>query len=1068
MRRIVLIVAGLFAAAVQGACPVRVASVEAGFEAERAGLRADDCLLRWRQGEGKSRPLTDPLDLIYVENEQAPRGDLRLQRRRGQDTRWITMPTAQFSMIAWPAMPPALTAQVRQWHAGLAEREATALPRTPELAELPPRRRAALHLAAAQALELRSAKLQDAELAAAIDLLDAPEHARPRASLLLRRCRANQLAFQLERATPICGEAARALAGPGFEVTRLRLQSTQADLLRMQSRAAEAESATRELLAAALGLVPESLLTAEAHFKLGSILHVQSRLVESLAEIDAAQALIGRIGSAPYFASILSSQRGLTLKASGDFDAAEEALAHTVRLRESFAPDSMDLARALNNLATLSIDRDALIEAEPLVQRALAIKRKRGVSPRDVASSLAGLAHIALARGRLAEADRYSAEALAAERSTGVESEELSARLLGRARVEIRLARHEQAQQSIDEARRISESRLAGGSRAALPWLYQAELDLARARPAAALAAAQRAEAMQRASGGQDRDLPFALQILGDAHSELGQHQAARRAYAEAVSLRRPTVPDSLELANSLWHLGRSERALDDLPRAREHLCEAVAVLDRQRWRWSGERNDHFELNRRTAPIYRDCARAELEAGHPQAAFDRLEHGRARVLLEQMGLRRTELLDSLPDDLRRTLREAASDPTRRPAAQQAVAAIAPAIAATLYPQPPGYPELRAQMEPGSAALGFVRFEDGRSYLLLVLPEATEPRFVPVPASAARLDQAVAELLRLAADPHSSTQAIDILARQLDRWLIAPVASELAGRTHLLLVPDEHLAVLPFALLRDANGRHLFERVALRQAASFASAALAARQPAAHGTQLLLVAEPRGRALQIATADPTRGGGPIDLPELPGVVQEAGALAGLYAGALDLRMGPAATVEGLYAGLAQARWLHVAAHGLLDTAQPMESALVLAAPQDGSGAGLWSALEMLRGPAIPADLVSVSACSLGGGRALAGEGLLGVRHALRAAGAREVLSSLWDVSDHAGAELMVQFHRALRAGARSDQALRLAQQRLAGSQPSAAAVRGVGGVARAATPLAPHPYYWAGFVLDGVW
>ncbi len=1065
--RLAILLALLLATAAHGACPVRVASVEAGFEAERAGLRAGDCLLRWRDADGPSRPLADPLDLMYLEQERAPRGKLWLERRRGAESRWIAMPTSQFSMIAWPSMSQPLGTLVRTWYRGLADQPASGLPPSPLLAGLPPRRRAALHLAAAQALELRSAKLQDAELAAAIDLLDAPEHVRPRASLLLRRCRANQLAFQLQQATSICKEAARALAGPGFEVTRLRLLSTQADLLRMQSRAAEAEKATRELLSAALGLVPESLLTAEAHFKLGSILHVQSRLAESLAEIDAAQALIGRIGSGPYFASILSSQRGLTLKASGDFDATEEALALTVRLRESFAPDSLDLARALNNLATLSIDRDALIEAEPLVQRALAIKRKRGVSPRDVASSLAGLAHIAMARGRLDEADRYSAEAVAAERSAGVESEELAARLLGRARVEIRLARFESAQQSIDEARRISESRLAGSSRAALPWLYQAELDLARARPADALAAAQRAEALQRANGVQDRDLPFALQIIGDAHSELGHHQAARRAYAEAVSHRRPTVPDSLELANSLWRLGRSERALGDPVSARAHLCEAVAVLDRQRWRWSGERNDHFELNRRTAPIYRDCARAELEAGHPQAAFDRLEHGRARVLLEQMGLRRTELLDSLPDELRRTLREAASDPTRRPAAQRAVAAIAPAVAATLYPQPPGYAKLRAQMEPGSAALGFVRFEDGRSHLLLMLPEAAEPRFIPVQATAASLDQAVAELVRLAADPRSSTQTIDTLARQLDRWLIAPVAPALVGRTRLLLVPDEHLAVLPFALLRDAAGRHLFERVPLRQAASFGSAALAAQRQRSDATQLLLVAEPRGRALRLGDSLLARGAGPIDLPALPGVVQEADALAGLYAGALDLRTGPAATVEGLYAGVPRARWLHVAAHGLLDTEQPMESALVLAAPQDG-GAGLWSALDILRGPAIPADLVSLSACGVGGGRALAGEGLIGMRHALRAAGAREVLSALWDVSDSAGAELMVHFHRALRAGARSDQALRLAQQRLSGSQPSAAAVRGVGGVARSATPLAPHPYYWAGFVLDGVW
>lgn len=1067
--RLALLLTLLLSAAAHSACPVRVASVEAGFEAERAGLRAGDCLLRWREGDGPAQPLADPLDLVHLEYEVAPRGALRLQRQRGQKTRWIAMPTSQFNLIAWPAMPAALSRQVRDWSAGLADQPATGLPSAPLLDRLPPRRRAALHLAAAQALELRSAALQDAELAAAIALLSAPTDARVRASLLYRRCRANQLAFQVEAAEQRCNEAAQALAGPGHAVTRLRLAGTRVDLLRMQTRSAEAERAARELLDALMQQVPDSLLTAEAHFKLASILHLQSRHAESLAEIEAAEALVGRIGSAPYFASVLSNQRGLTLKATGDFDAAEEALARTVRLREAYAPDSLDLARALNNLATVSIDRDALLDAEPLLQRALEIRRRRGVVARDTAATLGGLAHIALTRGRLVEADRYSAEALTAERSAGVASQELATRLLGRARVDIRLARYEAAQQAIEEARGISESRLAGSSYAALPWLYQAELDLARARPADALAAARRAAALQRANGVQERDLPFALQYIGDAQGELGDHAAARDAYAEAVTLRRPSVPDSLALANSLWRLGRSERALGDQASARAHLCEAVAVLDRQRWHWSAERDDQFELNQRTAPIFRDCAQAELEAGNPQAAFDQLEQGRARVLLEQMALRRTELLESLPETLRRRLRDAGRDPAQRPAAIQALAAAAPAIAATLYPQPPAFAELRRQMQPGTAALAFVRFEDARTYLLLVLPEERAPRFIPVAATAATLDSAVAELLRLVADPRSSTQAIDTLARQLDGWLVAPAAAYLAGRSQLLLVPDEHFAVLPFALLRDGAGRSLFERVPLRQAASFASAAMASQRAKSRGTQLLLVAEPRGRALGPGDSSLVRGAARIDLPALPGVVEETGTLAGLYAGELDLRLGPAATVAGLYAGLPQARWLHVAAHGLLDTEQPMESALVLAAPEDGSGAGLWTALDILRGPAIAADLVSLSACRLGGGRALPGEGLLGVRHALRAAGAREVLSSLWDVSDSAGAELMVQFHRALRAGARSDQALRLAQQRLAGSHRSPdAEVRGVGGVARSTASLAPHPYYWAGFVLDGVW
>ena len=63
------------------------------------------------------------------------------------------MPTSQFNLVAWPAMPAALSRQVRDWSAGLADQPATGLPSAPLLDRLPPRRRAALHLAAAQALD---------------------------------------------------------------------------------------------------------------------------------------------------------------------------------------------------------------------------------------------------------------------------------------------------------------------------------------------------------------------------------------------------------------------------------------------------------------------------------------------------------------------------------------------------------------------------------------------------------------------------------------------------------------------------------------------------------------------------------------------------------------------------------------------------------------------------------------------------------------------------------------------------------------------------------------------------
>jgi CHAT domain-containing protein len=49
-----------------------------------------------------------------------------------------------------------------------------------------------------------------------------------------------------------------------------------------------------------------------------------------------------------------------------------------------------------------------------------------------------------------------------------------------------------------------------------------------------------------------------------------------------------------------------------------------------------------------------------------------------------------------------------------------------------------------------------------------------------------------------------------------------------------------------------------------------------------------------------------------------------------------------------------------------------------------------------------------------GQPLTGEGLLGLRSAFSAAGARTVVASLWDVSDESTAFWMQSFYAALRA------------------------------------------------------
>lgn len=92
-----------------------------------------------------------------------------------------------------------------------------------------------------------------------------------------------------------------------------------------------------------------------------------------------------------------------------------------------------------------------------------------------------------------------------------------------------------------------------------------------------------------------------------------------------------------------------------------------------------------------------------------------------------------------------------------------------------------------------------------------------------------------------------------------------------------------------------------------------------------------------------------------------------------------------------------------------------------------------------------------ACESGLGAVKSGEGTIGLRRALLAAGAKQVLSALWPVPDEATLELMKRFYRALWSGK-----LSAADALTAAQRETIAADRKRGG------RLGPRG--WAGFVV----
>ncbi|KAB2958427.1 MAG: CHAT domain-containing protein [Thermoanaerobaculia bacterium] len=185
-----------------------------------------------------------------------------------------------------------------------------------------------------------------------------------------------------------------------------------------------------------------------------------------------------------------------------------------------------------------------------------------------------------------------------------------------------------------------------------------------------------------------------------------------------------------------------------------------------------------------------------------------------------------------------------------------------------------------------------------------------------------------------------------------------------------------------------------------------------------------------------------------LARLPASEGEAAAIAELFGESAVVFAGREASEERFKsrAQAGAARYLHVAAHGLVSEEFPHLSGLALALRAGGSEDGLLQAHEIAK-LRLDADLVVLSACQTGLGREVRGEGLVGLSQAFFQAGARGLVVSLWNVADASTARLMRSFYRRLAAGAPASEALRGAQlEQLDEGNP--------------------HPYYWAPFVVVG--
>jgi CHAT domain-containing protein/Tfp pilus assembly protein PilF len=367
------------------------------------------------------------------------------------------------------------------------------------------------------------------------------------------------------------------------------------------------------------------------------------------------------------------------------------------------------------------------------------------------------------------------------------------------------------------------------------------------------------------------------------------------------------------------------------------------------------------------------------------------------------------------------------------------------------------------------------------YAAYVLNHDGDLRWVDIGESQA-IDADSSRLRASLRDP-DRTDVKDI-AQNLYEMLMRPLIGVIGGVRRVFLSADGELNLIPFGALVDEDGNYLVEVFSFTYLTSGRDLLrMQVKVPSRHGP--LVIGAPEYDA--VLNNQPSRESDTLNrefdfsrarFPPLPGTEEETLALSRVLKGATVLT-----GVEATKAALKQASGpiiLHIATHGffLPDQAQqpglrrlthrsvagagPVQPAHRISNPLIRSGLalagannrhastdnGILTALEAAALDLWGTKLVVLSACETGLGDARVGDGVYGLRRALVIAGAESQVMSLWQVSDAATRDLMVDYYKRMVAGESRGEALRRVQLNMLKRENRS------------------HPFYWAAFIQSG--
>lgn len=617
------------------------------------------------------------------------------------------------------------------------------------------------------------------------------------------------------------------------------------------------------------------------------------------------------------------------------------------------------------------------------------------------------------------------------------------------------------------------------------------------------LACADSARALAERSK-NSQQLLDALMLTGDIEFAQGRHGAALEHYTQVRDQNRArgfelgALNAELRMANTLAALARREEARETFRRidsaanalgidmawvcrfgiadtyerenpdsayfyyekAFKRLEESrseIGAAEVQTGFISGDRRRLFE---EVAVYYASLGKDSKGELWSARAFDTIERGKARGLLDllerSVGAQGSSVEEAVLDSLYRLDRSASDYAERETALKTRYARLREErVGASVRALGPGagvvsLEDLRRSLPTGTVLLEYA-LGDTTSLLWAVDRGGTSVYRL---AARSVLSDEVERLRDAVSRPGPGDASFLAVARGLYKQLLEPGGARVAKAKRLVIIPDGVLFELPFEVLLAGEPK---AGARWRDQPFLARSCGTVYAPSASVfVRLTSKTDQEAHALElVAMGDPDlspvgREGDPALRPLPYSRAEVEGISALLDRKREEVFVGRDATEARLKEVLRASppRILHLAAHGLADPVEPINSSIILAPSSDPAEDGQLYTLEILSLPTAP-DLIVMSACESARGMISRGEGVVGLSRAFLAAGAHGVVASLWPVSDASTADLMKTFYGSmLRSHEPAFEALRKARLSLLDNSQFS------------------HPFYWSPFILIG--